>query len=698
MIKNIIKIYILFEAICIASLVRPYDNQQLNYIHVLFEWEQEPEVSYYQIEIINTQNDSTKIIDSIFTLTHLEKEFIEFDKSYIWKMKGFIGNDNILWSDWFGPNIFSTTASKLGNITIDNEIDSLIYPGLTIFGGPSPQRHTIIIDKSGREIWNDADKEFKINYIGEYGALYGNSDYSYPNNKACKINYDLEILWSANELVDNHDMKEKLSKTFFVMRNIFSEGPIPSNNSWTQQFRNLGFVADDSTNEFPWYGQEIIEMDSNNQVLWNWNPFDHFLMTDFDNHGHTWIDAYQNMEYDWTHSNALFFDEDESAIYLSSRHLSRITKIDYPSGNVVYNISLPSEFILSGDSLIGNNLLFSFQHHIVKLDNGNYTIFDNGNISILTSEDGLRRSRALEYEVLNDSITNIIWEYILPEDLFGHAQGSMQVLENNNRLIYTRGNGANPDTPSILEITIDKEIAWRMTGTSNYAWYRAFRIPSIHPDRYSIIFNDLKITQIDSILTEAIIMNDNNPELGFKIINESNYSQSYRVNLSDYNNWFNLVEDTVYIEAGMEYEFTFVPNTFQFQQGNTLNVIVEPIEHSYRKKILLFDILTNSLNIVSKENSIIPKIVKLHQNSPNPFNSSTILKYDLPKDSFVTLMIYDILGKPIKNLIKQNDYSGFKSIQWDGTNNQGNPVSAGVYLYTIEVGKVRDIKKMIFLK
>ena len=177
-------------------------------------------------------------------------------------------------------------------------------------------------------------------------------------------------------------------------------------------------------------------MDTNNQVLWSWNPFNHFSKSDFDNHGHTWGEAYQKFEYDWTHSNALYFDENESAIYLSSRHLSRITKIDYPSGDIIYNISLPSEYISTGDSAIGNEILFNFQHHIEKSGNQTFSLFDNGNISNLIFEHGQRISRALEYEVLSDTVTNILWEYSLPPNLFGHAGGSMKILNNNNRLQY----------------------------------------------------------------------------------------------------------------------------------------------------------------------------------------------------------------------------------------------------------------------
>ena len=274
-------ILILSNSIFWSEEVRPYQNQQLNYIHVLFEWKQEPYFTYYQIKITDNENDSIKIVDNIATTSFVEKEFISFNNSYSWEYRGLINSSET--GVWKGPFLFNTGSSRLGNITIENNIDSLIQPGLTLFGGPNPWRHSIIIDKNGKEIWNDSNKEFKINYIDDYGILLGNSDFNYPNNKSCKINYDLDILWSSNQLTDNHDLKETSWGTFLLMRNVYSNGPIPSNNSFTQAFRNLGFVADDSTNEFSWYGQEIIEMDTNNQVLWSWNPFNHFSKSDFDN-------------------------------------------------------------------------------------------------------------------------------------------------------------------------------------------------------------------------------------------------------------------------------------------------------------------------------------------------------------------------------------------------------------------------------
>ena len=93
-----------------------------------------------------------------------------------------------------------------------------------------------------------------------------------------------------------------------------------------------------------------------------------------------------------------------------------------------------------------------------------------------------------------------------------------------------------------------------------------------------------------------------------------------------------------------------------------------------------------------------PKSFKVNQNYPNPFNPFTTLRYDLPKDEFVSITIFDLLGNVINNLVNTNQSSGYRSVQWNATNNQGQPVAAGVYFYSIEAGEFRHTKKMILLK
>ena len=95
---------------------------------------------------------------------------------------------------------------------------------------------------------------------------------------------------------------------------------------------------------------------------------------------------------------------------------------------------------------------------------------------------------------------------------------------------------------------------------------------------------------------------------------------------------------------------------------------------------------------------VIPSTFTLYQNFPNPFNPITTLKYDLPSDAFVTLSIYDMLGREVTQLVNTSQKSGFKSVHWDAKDSMGRPVSAGVYLYQIQAGEFVQTKKMVLLK
>ena len=88
----------------------------------------------------------------------------------------------------------------------------------------------------------------------------------------------------------------------------------------------------------------------------------------------------------------------------------------------------------------------------------------------------------------------------------------------------------------------------------------------------------------------------------------------------------------------------------------------------------------------------------MQNNFPNPFNPLTTIRYDLPEDGLVIITIYDVMGKTVKYLVNSQKNAGYKSIQWNATNNTGHPVSAGLYLYMIEAGDFRQTKKMVLLK
>jgi hypothetical protein len=102
---------------------------------------------------------------------------------------------------------------------------------------------------------------------------------------------------------------------------------------------------------------------------------------------------------------------------------------------------------------------------------------------------------------------------------------------------------------------------------------------------------------------------------------------------------------------------------------------------------------------VPGEPAAIPTVYNLSQNYPNPFNPSTLINFDLPKQSAVTLEIYDVLGQKVKTLVNGETMDpGYYKVTWNGTNQYGSPVSSGIYFYRIVADKFTSLKKMMFLK
>ena len=94
----------------------------------------------------------------------------------------------------------------------------------------------------------------------------------------------------------------------------------------------------------------------------------------------------------------------------------------------------------------------------------------------------------------------------------------------------------------------------------------------------------------------------------------------------------------------------------------------------------------------------IPKEYALYQNFPNPFNPITVIEYDIPKDSHVHLALYDMLVRKVKTLTYSYQELGYKSIQWDGTDENGISLGSGMYFYSLNAESYSTVKKMVLLK
>jgi hypothetical protein len=85
-------------------------------------------------------------------------------------------------------------------------------------------------------------------------------------------------------------------------------------------------------------------------------------------------------------------------------------------------------------------------------------------------------------------------------------------------------------------------------------------------------------------------------------------------------------------------------------------------------------------------------------NYPNPFNPSTEILYKIPKDDYISIVIFNVKGNKIMSLVDDYQSAGEYSIHWNGKNEQGESVSAGMYIYSLQAGSYRQTKKMILLK
>ena len=112
----------------------------------------------------------------------------------------------------------------------------------------------------------------------------------------------------------------------------------------------------------------------------------------------------------------------------------------------------------------------------------------------------------------------------------------------------------------------------------------------------------------------------------------------------------------------------------------------------YRLKQIDLDGTFQYSNEVSVNISI-PLEFALKQNYPNPFNPTTKINYQIPKASFVTLRVYDVLGKEVATLVNEEKSAGSYEFQFDGSE-----LSSGIYFYKLNAGSFTQINKMTMIK
>ena len=103
-------------------------------------------------------------------------------------------------------------------------------------------------------------------------------------------------------------------------------------------------------------------------------------------------------------------------------------------------------------------------------------------------------------------------------------------------------------------------------------------------------------------------------------------------------------------------------------------------------------------NIVEPPCESLPSSFCLYQNTPNPFNPTTRIRFDLPESSQLHLTVFNVLGQEIRTLLDGVRPAGTYSVEWDGRDAWGRDAASGVYLYKLSTEGGIQVRKMFLLR
>ncbi|HIB52770.1 MAG TPA: hypothetical protein EYO48_06525, partial [Candidatus Marinimicrobia bacterium] len=382
--------FILFSiSIATTQLVKPVENDTLNYTHVYFEWEQIPGAKSYQIQVAGNdsaefQNPLIERVDS--TLLLIIEDGLEWDKTYQWRIREIDDNDSYgPWSEsWsfyilplhpelssFNIVIYDSSGVQPG-ITIMDWLGSGLIYAINVYGDP-----VWFIDSDVE--WNNGmDYKVQFTYFLENGNFIGLADGRESNEpgRVFEMNIENELVWQGPSELEgigvHHDVFPMQNGNIIALTSQDTLLPVPEEIELPETYMYI--------DSLPWQGDRIVEWNRDGVEVWSWSVFDHFSFVDWN------PNLYQDLlythpipadfHYEWTHSNTVWYDPIDNAVYLSVRNMSRITKIDYDTGNIIWNMG---QEMPSGDVTVGTDLGFSWQHSVKILENQNLMMYDNGN-------------------------------------------------------------------------------------------------------------------------------------------------------------------------------------------------------------------------------------------------------------------------------------------------------------------------------
>ncbi len=153
---------------------------------------------------------------------------------------------------------------------------------------------------------------------------------------------------------------------------------------------------------------------------------------------------------------------------------------------------------------------------------------------------------------------------------------------------------------------------------------------------------------------------------------------------------YNVYLDNLFIESTTDVTYTFEALTL----GQTYMAGVSALYNDGESSIVEVELTCTNTGI--NEDSI--TITNVLNNYPNPFNPETTISYNVLKSGEVKLDVYNIKGQLVKTLVNSNKKVGIHTVVWNGTDDNSNPVSSGIYFYKMSCDKYNETKKMVLMK
>ena len=338
--------------------------------------------------------------------------------------------------------------------------DNFPLPEIMAFDNPSPQlafyatepqidkygTYAVIVDNYGTPVfyreWPGKTVNFQV--VPNNQLVHKNVDPNHPSPNSYVVMDDMynfiDTLRMGNGYSTNtHDMVMLENGNHYLME-------------YDRQLVRMDTVVPGGDTNATVIGFVLQELDSEHNVLFQWRSWDHFEITD-GNH----VDFTSN-KVDYVHVNAIEIADDGN-ILICCRHFDEITKIDRNTGEIIWRFGPKSQnnmFTFSNDTMG-----FSYPHDVRQIENGNITLYDNGNFH------NPQFSRGMEYEIDEQNLTaTLVWNYVHDPVFYCKNKGGTMRLPNNNTII-----GWGNSWPIIsTEATYDGNVAWELSVDSSLSY------------------------------------------------------------------------------------------------------------------------------------------------------------------------------------------------------------------------------------